>query len=177
MAWRTIASSKASARPRARRRPGTAELIVDITTTGATLAANALKMLDDGLILKSEANLVASLAAPWGPAARKSARAILDRIAASEEARRSREVRARLSGAAEGLAEEAEAKFGATPAYGEAVDAHGHVALHCAREKAADLAAWLLTKGASRVAVAALEQIFDARNPLYEALEKRLGEA
>jgi ATP phosphoribosyltransferase len=32
---------------------GTAELIVDITTTGSTLAANNLKILDDGLILDS----------------------------------------------------------------------------------------------------------------------------
>ena len=32
---------------------GTAELIVDITTSGATLKANALKILDDGLILSS----------------------------------------------------------------------------------------------------------------------------
>jgi ATP phosphoribosyltransferase len=32
---------------------GTAELIVDITTSGATLKANALKILDDGLILES----------------------------------------------------------------------------------------------------------------------------
>jgi ATP phosphoribosyltransferase len=31
----------------------TAELIVDITTSGATLQANALKILDDGLLLKS----------------------------------------------------------------------------------------------------------------------------
>ena len=39
---------------------GTAEMIVDITTTGATLAANGLKVLDDGVILRSQANLVAS---------------------------------------------------------------------------------------------------------------------
>ncbi len=32
---------------------GTAELIVDITTTGGTLAANHLRILDDGLILAS----------------------------------------------------------------------------------------------------------------------------
>ncbi len=36
---------------------GTAELIVDITTSGATLKANALKVLDDGLILQSTAVL------------------------------------------------------------------------------------------------------------------------
>ena len=39
---------------------GAAEIIVDITTTGATLAANALKVLDDGVILRSEACLVAA---------------------------------------------------------------------------------------------------------------------
>lgn len=36
---------------------GTAEIIVDITTTGSTLKANQLKVLDDGIILKSEAVL------------------------------------------------------------------------------------------------------------------------
>jgi ATP phosphoribosyltransferase len=36
---------------------GTAEAIVDITTTGSTLAANRLKILDDGVILKSQAVL------------------------------------------------------------------------------------------------------------------------
>lgn len=44
---------------------GAAELIVDITTTGATLAANGLKVLADGLILKSQAQLAASLKARW----------------------------------------------------------------------------------------------------------------
>jgi ATP phosphoribosyltransferase len=36
---------------------GTAEVIIDITTTGSTLKANGLKVLDDGLILRSEAVL------------------------------------------------------------------------------------------------------------------------
>jgi ATP phosphoribosyltransferase len=36
---------------------GAAEIIVDITTTGSTLRANGLKVLDDGLILKSQAVL------------------------------------------------------------------------------------------------------------------------
>ncbi len=42
---------------------GAAEAIVDITSTGATLQANGLRILSDGLILQSEANLVASRAA------------------------------------------------------------------------------------------------------------------
>jgi ATP phosphoribosyltransferase len=37
-----------------------AEAIIDITSTGETLNANHLKILSDGLILKSEANLCVS---------------------------------------------------------------------------------------------------------------------
>lgn len=48
---------------------GTADLIVDITSTGSTLRANGLKVLSDGVILRSQANLVASRAAPRSPAA------------------------------------------------------------------------------------------------------------
>ena len=156
---------------------GAAEIIVDITTTGATLAANALKALDDGVILRSQATLVASLAAPWGPRARTHARAILDRIAASEEARVSREVRARLPSPAQPVVEKAFERFGAVSGAGEDMDPQGFVVLHCARGRVADLAGWLLSHGAERVSVVALEQAFDARNPLYDALEKRIGAA
>lgn len=48
---------------------GTSELIVDITTTGTTLRANHLKVLDDGLILKSQAHLLAAKGAAWDPRA------------------------------------------------------------------------------------------------------------
>ena len=44
---------------------GTADLIVDITTTGETLKANGLRILPDGVILKSQANLVAANTATW----------------------------------------------------------------------------------------------------------------
>ncbi len=47
---------------------GAAELIVDITTTGSTLAANHLKILDDGLILESCAVLAARATAMAGKA-------------------------------------------------------------------------------------------------------------
>lgn len=54
----------------------TAEAIADITTTGATLRDNHLRALDDGLILRSQATLFASRAAPWTPEGR-AARAAL----------------------------------------------------------------------------------------------------
>jgi ATP phosphoribosyltransferase len=48
---------------------GVADLIVDITTTGDTLRANGLRILDDGVILKSTASLVRSKLAPWSATA------------------------------------------------------------------------------------------------------------
>jgi ATP phosphoribosyltransferase len=60
---------------------GLAELIVDITTTGATLRSNGLRVLDDGLILKSQANLVSSKMAPWSPRLRAVERDVLARLA------------------------------------------------------------------------------------------------
>jgi ATP phosphoribosyltransferase len=59
---------------------GTAEVIVDITTTGSTLKANGLKVLDDGIILKSQAQLAASLSADWDSAARAAAKTLLVRL-------------------------------------------------------------------------------------------------
>jgi ATP phosphoribosyltransferase len=58
---------------------GTAEVIVDITTTGSTLKANHLKILDDGVILKSQAVLAATAKA----AAHPSAAALIAKLAAS----------------------------------------------------------------------------------------------
>ena len=46
---------------------GAADLIVDITSTGETLAANSLRILEDGLVLKSEAHLIISRTADWTP--------------------------------------------------------------------------------------------------------------
>lgn len=59
---------------------GAAEAIVDITSSGTTLAANNLKVLDDGVILKSQANLVASLGAAWTQTALNGAAHILDMV-------------------------------------------------------------------------------------------------
>ena len=43
---------------------GQADVIVDITSTGSTLRANGLKILIDGTILKSQANLIISKTVP-----------------------------------------------------------------------------------------------------------------
>lgn len=58
----------------------TAEALVDITSSGATLTANHLKILDDGLILQSEAVLAASRAAGWTTQARAALAGLADRL-------------------------------------------------------------------------------------------------
>ena len=46
---------------------GMSDVIVDITSTGETLKANNLRILDDGLILNSSANIFKSQTANWSP--------------------------------------------------------------------------------------------------------------
>jgi ATP phosphoribosyltransferase len=151
---------------------GQAELIVDITTTGATLKANALKVLDDGVMLKSEANLVASVTASWGAGAREAARLILARIAAEEEARTTREIRARVEDLSDARIKKAAALFDARL---RGRGAEGLVILSCPKDRAAQLAEWLINQGAETVTVGALDYVFTAKNPLWEKLAKRLG--
>jgi ATP phosphoribosyltransferase len=150
---------------------GAAELIVDITTTGATLSANALKVLDDGTMLKSEANLVASLAANWNEATLKTARTILARIAAEEEARTHRTLRAVFNRVPKTLAARAKAEFGVA-VMGEQVD---EIGFHTKKSDLFALSDWLVGEGALRVAVSEADYVFTASNALIEKLEARLG--
>ena len=150
---------------------GAAELIVDITTTGATLAANGLKVLDDGVILKSQATLVASLQANWGANERAAAKHVLARLAAEERARTTREVRAALNGPNDRIVAEAIKAFDAAAPHGLTKN---FIVLHCAEARAAGLAAWLVAKGAGNVTVSPLDYVFAASNALQERLDARL---
>jgi ATP phosphoribosyltransferase len=152
---------------------GTAELIVDITTTGTTLAANGLKVLDDGTMLRSQANLVASRAAAWGDAERDLARVILDRIAAQARARAYREVRARFAACNAELVENAKAKFGVATPFGGPTSS-GMLTLHCPPAQVYALTSFLRDSGAEAVAVADLDYVFSRDNPLYARLEAAL---
>ncbi|WP_170335448.1 ATP phosphoribosyltransferase [Ruegeria arenilitoris] len=58
----------------------TAEAIADITSTGETLRANHLKILSDGLILKSQATLWRSREASYSPADKAVLSELMDRL-------------------------------------------------------------------------------------------------
>jgi ATP phosphoribosyltransferase len=152
---------------------GTAELIVDITTSGATLAANGLKVIEDGIILRSQANLVAARGASWGAGEREIARVILDRVAAQQRARAFREVRARFSACDAKLVESAKQKFGVVTPFGGPTSS-GMLTLHCPPDKVYALTSFLRENGAEAVAVADLDYVFSRDNPLYAKLEAGL---
>jgi ATP phosphoribosyltransferase len=153
---------------------GTAELIVDITTTGATLAANSLKIIDDGVVLRSQANLVAAKSARWEQSQREAARAVLDRIAAQARARAVREVRTRFAGCDEALLGEAKNRFGVQAPLGGPTSS-GMLTLHCPPEHVHALASFLRARGAEAVAVADIDYVFTRDNPLFAKLEAGLG--
>lgn len=148
---------------------GAAELIVDITTTGATLSANALKVLDDGVILKSEAHLVASRTATWTPDVLAIAREILDRVSAADRGRKLREVRTRFAGADAALVEGAITRFKATAPFGGPTSS-GMLTLHCPPSEVYGLAAFLRAAGAETVSVGELDYVFTQGNQLFDRL-------
>jgi ATP phosphoribosyltransferase len=151
---------------------GAADLIVDITTTGATLAANALKVLDDGIILKSEANLVAALGADWDEPHRRALRTLLDRIAAEERSRLVREVRASVPGDSRKIFEDAASRFGCEAPFG--VEKGAPLVLHCPVETLYGLVDYLREADAEAVTVGRVEYVFKARNPLFDKVISRL---
>jgi ATP phosphoribosyltransferase len=152
---------------------GSAELIVDITTTGATLAANGLKVVEDGIILRSQANLVAARAASWSAGERETARVILDRVAAQARARAFREVRARFANCDARLVESAKEKFGVLTPFGGPTSS-GMLTLHCPPAQVYALTSYLRDNGAEAVAVADLDYVFSRENYLYAKLEAGL---
>jgi ATP phosphoribosyltransferase len=153
---------------------GTAEIIVDITSSGATLEANKLKILEDGVILNSEAFLTASIGAPWPKEALDLAASILDRIAARERAVRLSEVRfaaQQLDGAD---LEKNLAKFAATLPFGMPGEGEQETVVHIVSQQAYGLVAKLRSLGCTSLSVHQLDYVYTDKNPLFEALKVEL---
>ena len=146
---------------------GTADIIVDITTTGSTLQANALKVLDDGIILKSEAHLVASRSAEWTPRALEAAKRLLGRLEAQRKASRMRELRAFMEPGLQGDFKQALARLGGEVLLdGEA----GFTSILVPEASVAEISDVLVEKGAVRVLVSTPHYAFGAENPVFDQL-------
>ncbi|HVU19086.1 MAG TPA: ATP phosphoribosyltransferase [Rhizomicrobium sp.] len=145
---------------------GTAEAIVDITTTGATLAANGLKVLDDGTILESQAQLAASLSADWGMGARAAAFALFSRIGARERAKASHVLRVRLDNEIRNTIARLDLRM--------LSESPGEAALLCPRDRLMDVISAFEGKGAT---VQDVEYVFDGAEPLSEKLLSALSKS
>ena len=144
---------------------GSAEAIVDITTTGATLAANGLKTLEDGTILESQAQLAASLTADWDAAARTAAQALLVRLGARERAKASHVLRVSLGADADRRIALAGVSILSRPSA-----ADGEFALLCPRPRLMEAVAAL---GAATVHD--VDYVFDGADGLSEKLKAALA--
>ena len=152
---------------------GLAEAIVDITTTGATLAANDLKVLEGGIILKSQAQLAASLKAEWGSGARVAAERLTARIAARELARNSYLLRAVIGEASERTLA-ALSKLDCSVLSHPREKNRSHVIL-CRRERLSDAVAQLREHGVKgSIAAEPVDYVFSEVNSLMQRLEAAL---
>jgi len=152
---------------------GLAEAIVDITTTGTTLAANDLKVLEDGVILKSQAQLGASLKAQWSKNALGAAERLTARIAARELARNSYLLRAAIGARADRVLA-ALLRIGCSVLSEPAAKKGQHVIL-CRRERLSDAVALLREHGvAGSVAAEPVDYVYGEVNPLMQRLQASL---
>ncbi|MEN3930213.1 ATP phosphoribosyltransferase [Microvirga sp. W0021] len=152
---------------------GSAEIIVDITSTGATLVANGLKVLDDGVMLRSEANLFASCKAQWGQGARTAIRQVLARISAAEEARTNREISMVFEASRKQEVIKILGQFRFIQIFGEQTNG---LTLHCRNADIFQIVEALQNAGCDDITVRSFDYIFRSENPLLSRLEKRIGQ-
>ena len=154
---------------------GTAEAIVDITTTGATLEAHGLKVLEDGTILESQAQLAAGLGADWSPEARAAAERLLARLGARDRAKTSQILRVRIDRDADAILAALAAQTGAS-LLSRPSDGSGEYSILCPRPKLMDAVTALRAQGCTAPATTHdADYVFDTANPLFAALTAALG--
>ncbi|SFK14058.1 ATP phosphoribosyltransferase [Pseudovibrio ascidiaceicola] len=149
---------------------GSAELVVDITSTGSTLKANNLKIPEDGVIAKSQAHLVASRTANWDEKALQAARLMLDRITAQDNAHNFKEMRTVVANPEKVL--EKVASLGCVAPFG--IEGSSLI-LHCPASRVPECADKLREEGAQMVTVTPLEYVFHTANPLFEPLAQKVA--
>ncbi|HTK36679.1 MAG TPA: ATP phosphoribosyltransferase [Caulobacteraceae bacterium] len=146
---------------------GQAELVVDITTTGATLAANNLKIVGDGVMLKSQAQLAASLRTTWTKGQLDQLRRLLSTV----EAR----VRAKGLAAMRWPVEQDRAAAKAVAPFLTRGATRREDGLLVASTDLIDAGAALSAAGVGPVSVIRVDYVFDPACPAVDALQARLG--
>ncbi|MGE0046689.1 MAG: ATP phosphoribosyltransferase [Hyphomonadaceae bacterium] len=150
---------------------GAAEAIVDITTTGATLAANHLKPLADGVILKSQALIAASRAAAWSAPSHEAFAQLLDIVEARSRAKDWRLIRVAPGPAGPEPMIARAAELGCKLAGGEE---GALLELYCPASNVFAVSAALQQLLGGSVGVVDADFVFERPNPVYEAFRAAL---
>jgi ATP phosphoribosyltransferase len=151
---------------------GTAEIIIDISTTGRTLAANGLQVLRDGVILRSQAHLAVSIAALWDAPAKAAFARLLDILEARSFAKARALVRVEVAPAARAAALQACRGF-MEEQPPPALDGLG---FYCARTMAIDAARQLAPFASGPVGIFEPRFVFGGPAPAVQKFRALFGD-
>ena len=140
---------------------GQAEVVVDITSTGATLKANGLKVLDDGVILRSRAALTGSIRAVWDEESLRALKKILSSIEAYEASQDTKILSAAKS-------------IPTSLLEGEGTKAISATSILVASLEAVEFAQKIAESGAGPVSITSSEFIFDQESPAFKKFVTKL---
>ena len=158
---------------------GAAEAIVDITSTGATLVANQLRVPDDGIILRSEANLAASLKADWSAETRGAAKKLLSRLAAYNRAQEYVQITLSAATGMAGPSLSPDDLRALLDGYGAIEDQYfqggtrtggSFFGFQVPQKNQDGFIEAAMQKGFARAAVSKLDFVYEQSNPLYDRL-------
>lgn len=153
---------------------GLAEAVIDITTSGATLAANHLRPLRDGVILRSQAYLAASQSAVWSAGQRARAGELLRVLEARQRAQSQRLLRVPVHKDAVAAVRAAMSAFHCRPA---GVEETGLLALFCPAALATQAALALEPHAAGPIGVFSPDFVFENASPAMDRMESGLAAA
>jgi ATP phosphoribosyltransferase len=160
---------------------GVADFVVDLTSTGTTLAENHLKEISGGTVLKTEACMVASLRAGlWSARALGALEHLVEQIEARIRATSQLILRFSIeSKTAAKARQQLIEKFGCVlSSWGESADGSSgermFVVAYCQRSKLYGVVKFLKSSGASGIIVDRGEFIFEGSSPAFDAFRQKL---
>jgi ATP phosphoribosyltransferase len=161
---------------------GVADFVVDLTSTGTTLAENHLKEIAGGTVLQTEVCLIASLRnAPWSPKAIAAFEHLVEQIEARIRATSQLVLRFSIPNKASASAKrELTEKYGCVvstwsdgaaslPAAGRTI-----VVAYCQRSKLYSVVKFLKSSGSAGIIVDRGEFIFEGSSPAFERFKQAL---
>ncbi len=155
---------------------GSAELIVDITSTGSTLAANSLKILDDGVILRSEANLTLSYAANWHNNAHRALEKLLQLTAAEQSARYKQEIKCNVSALNANNIQHLRDTFKCELPFNDGITPiQGALSIVADKADVFGIVDYLSESGANYISVQDLSYIFKIENDQYKQIAHKIA--